>query len=287
MNIKRTRHIFQANPEVVNQDIITVGTEAAVNNQGTIQNITQNVNGEKFLDTYAVTPLPNYEGEEKDVVNNKLSFLDRKLTATRKTITALDSYHIIGDAKTSTDVYAFINSLLPNTSFIVNTPNTVSYAFNNIDYQLKKGDLIYKGLDNNLIYVPALASGYYYPSAFTNPSGNTYELTYSFTSNPPKEGTEQAIGNGEYKNLQASFAIKEEQFTYNQQFALTAKQQKEINVGRALAKPIVYYYYEGERVMFDEDFISNATKDPQDPTLWVTKITIANPSSLTIDVEVR
>ena len=140
---------------------------------------------EYLLDYY----LRNSSMPTGDDMDSKLRYLDRKIEATRKTISSWESYRISAVAAGEEELRQKLGTLQPNTGLVINSLESASININNQSYS--RGDIIFKDLNNQQHHVPSYSGGYYYPSALEEqlntdqePTGS-YILSYAYATSTP------------------------------------------------------------------------------------------------------
>lgn len=121
------------------------------------------------------TTLENFR-DNLDFVNNKLDYVQRRLTY-------YDVYNITATVSKASEFDSAWASLLPNSALVINTTNLNSY---------NRGDVLIKDTTGEQIYIPAQQGGLYFPSSIKK-DGESYELTYSYSSKTPTIGTNQEV----------------------------------------------------------------------------------------------
>lgn len=114
-----------------------------------------------------------YSGE---LLKQDIEYLDQKIDSARKTITQWDFYKIVDVVTESESLQSQINTLLPNTSLVINTP---SFYSNEVKYS--RGDVIYKHTDYSTTHIQAENSGIYYPYRLIPEYNSSNQLTGNYT----------------------------------------------------------------------------------------------------------
>ena len=109
--------------------------------------------------------------------------LNSRINAIHKELTYWNLYKITTSVNTSTELDGVVSSLAPGEACIINT-NT----FTNQDRQYSRGDVIVKLISNEVIHIPSVNNGIYYPAKVEATSG-LYTLTYKFATASPAEGS--------------------------------------------------------------------------------------------------
>lgn len=106
--------------------------------------------------------------------NTYIQELDAHLDALERVNSYWDMIRIADVANSASQIQSKINSLLPNTSLIINT---------NEDSNYKKGDIVVKKYDNSTILIPAGNTITYQPVSLTTDNTNIY-INYQYQPNP-------------------------------------------------------------------------------------------------------
>ena len=145
----------------------------------------QNIYGEAALDIFSHSSLDNFSCSDISGLVNALYFLNRKLEATRKSISFWDAYQIYDTVGDRDEVLGQIANLPVNSSLVSNLRDPFEWI--NADNQTEtvyQGDLFIKDYNGNTHLVHGLSQGSYRPSTTweADPTAsNTYILTYSYT----------------------------------------------------------------------------------------------------------
>ncbi len=124
-----------------------------------------------------------YPGTSKTVFDQNLNLLNSRINAIHKELTYWNLYKITTSVNTSTELDGVVSSLAPGEACIINT-NT----FTNQDRSYSRGDVIVKLISNEVIHIPSVNNGIYYPAEIKAESG-LYTLTYHFATAKPPEGS--------------------------------------------------------------------------------------------------
>lgn len=122
-------------------------------------------------------------GESVSPTSENLSlnveYLDAKLDKTVRENSAYDIYKITDSANSELDIRNKIALLQPNTALVVNT-KAVEYNY---------GDIVIKTEDDRLLTIKAESQGIYKPISIKKKEGATYQITYTFETSLPEEGS--------------------------------------------------------------------------------------------------
>lgn len=230
-----------------------------------IEKIVTNVTADQFcalvesaMQQYArLTTMPT------DDTERAFNYLNAKMAAIRKTITAFDALKIQGTIDDVETANAVITSLDNNASLIVNIN---SFNYGNI--VCRRGDIINKDTTGELHFIKSETSGFFFPSNITNiGETNNIEVTFTYTENPPV--IDESTGPSTVPARNMSFDIEqyseENSYIYGL-FGLLADATDAIEYKTFTkdgitytVEPIVYYYLKDangnfERIMFDYDY---------------------------------
>lgn len=111
----------------------------------------------------------------------ELEKLNQKISQIRKNISYLDLYNITDACEDPQNFAAQTNSLLPNSSLVINCDG---FYFNNDRYET--GDLVLKMANSKIIHIKAQTGGIFYPSSVEVLDSNL-NLTFTFSSSQPLE----------------------------------------------------------------------------------------------------
>lgn len=102
-----------------------------------------------------------------------LSLINQRINGIKKQLSYWDLYKITKQVTDASELDSVFTSLTPGQSCVI---NCLSFIEGDITYH--KGDIVIKMLDGEAAYIPAVASGLYYPSKIyqnaTNGSSNYY-----------------------------------------------------------------------------------------------------------------
>lgn len=209
-----------------------------------------------------------------DNIDSQLRYLDRKIEATRKTVSSWESYRISAVATSEEELRQKLGVLQPNTGLVVNSLESASVTVNNQSYA--RGDIIFKDINNQQHHIPSYSGGYYYPTALdeqcndeNEPTGS-YILSYAYATSAPASLTaesqiptlRQDPLNTPSEQIQINFTPATESGAYGCREAVSRNNsmQAEVTIFDTM-QPIVAWYLttdsstgKGERVYFDEEY---------------------------------
>lgn len=219
----------------------------------------------------------------------QLQYLDRKIEATRKTISSWESYRISAVATGEEDLQHKLGTLQPNTGLVINSLESASIQINNQSYS--RGDIIFKDINNQQHHIASYSGGYYYPSSLDaqrdqqNNETGSYILSYTYATSAPSEKqatlTLTKISQPA-QNINMTITPATEIGSYGISQSIQTQKSSECEYVSNI-QPIVAWYMitdknsgKGERVYFDDEY-----------TISDGKITCANNTNCDLWVEVR
>lgn len=219
----------------------------------------------------------------------QLQYLDRKIEATRKTISSWESYRISAVATGEEDLQQKLGTLQPNTGLVINSLESASIQINNQSYS--RGDIVFKDINNQQHHIASYSGGYYYPSSLDaqknekDEATGSYILSYTYATSAPSLKNSQLTAtklSQPAQNINMAITPATEIGSYG--ISQSIQTQKSIECEYiSNIQPVVAWYMitdknsgKGERVYFDDEYtISNG------------KITCANNTNCELWVEVR
>ena len=225
-------------------------------------NDTQLYTAEYLLDYYL-----RHSFMPSDTTDSKLRYLDRKIEATRKTVSSWESYRISAVATGEEELRQKLGSLQPNTGLVVNSLESASVTVNNQSYS--RGDIIFKDINNQQHHIPSYSGGYYYPTAITEtqPNSGSYILSYAYATSAPTTNSNASLSDSSLdapaQTINITFTPATESGSYGHRGVVSQSNYfpEEITVIQNM-QPVVAWYLtttdvsgKGERVYFDEEYI--------------------------------
>jgi len=219
--LRQATDTFYVTPSGIAQDLLTYKTN----------NIGPNIifEGEQVQEVYAqlVGNLKLKQFSTTTDIQNAFQFLEAKVEVARKTISFWDAYQIKGVLKNDDqDILTSTIAQLPsNSAIIANTQG--SWLNGTATETYYAGDIFIKDYYNRVSRIPIISSGFYYPSKiFTNSGqGNTYSITYTYSSEAPQEPTSStSIGQNASLAKQMTFTgiTESTESAYNKSISLAA-----------------------------------------------------------------
>lgn len=281
---------------------LEIKARITVNNtdqESEIQKEEYKVLAEKLLDSYlrySVMPSNSYVAQ--------LQYLDRKIEATRKTISSWESYRIGAVAENEDELRQKLGTLAPNTGLVVNSLNTAQITVQNKTYS--RGDIVFKDINNQEHLIRSYSGGYYYPTSIRNftttmemqalddnelhtfvvPNG-TYQLEYYYATSIPEATSIGVLSedrlNGPAATIYAPQANADSTgISYGRSEVLAPGEHSSIPLipcADGFLQPVVSWMLSetGERIYFDNEYVID-----QDQNIQTT-----NSTSLSLKVEVR
>lgn len=245
-------------------------------------NDTQLYAAEYLLDYY----LRRSRMPDKDI-DSKLHYLDRKIEATRKTISSWESYRISAVATGEEELRQKLGSLQPNTGLVINSLESASVTVNNQSYS--RGDIIFKDINNQQHHIPSYSGGYYYPTAIipsTGENSGSYILSYAYATSAPTIDSNDSLSGSPLEapaqtiNITFTPATESGSYGYRGVISMNSSLPEGIELFDDM-QPVVAWYLttdktssKGERVYFDEEYtITDGTiqcrNDTSFESLWV------------------
>lgn len=131
-----------------------------------------------------------YQGTDPTVFAKNLELINQRIHSIHKELTYWNLYKITLSVNSSADFERIIAALAPGEACIINT-NT----FTSQGQRYSRGDVFVKTINNELVYVPSVNSGFYYPSLIRyNSTDNVYQLQYSYSTVAPNETSTSTVG---------------------------------------------------------------------------------------------
>lgn len=119
-----------------------------------------------------------------------LELLNDRIYAIHKQLTYWDLYKITTSVNNSSDFEAIVAALAPGEACVINT-NTFTTGLGDSTQSFSRGDVIVKTIDNELIYIPTINSGIYYPAKLSRGTSEnviTYQLDFNYSKTMPSSG---------------------------------------------------------------------------------------------------
>lgn len=220
---------------------------------------------------------------------DQLQYLDRKIEATRKTISSWESYRISAVATGEEDLQQKLGTLQPNTGLVINSLESASIQINNQSYS--RGDIVFKDINNQQHHIASYSGGYYYPSSLdakldnNNKETGSYILSYAYATSAPS--AEQAtLAPTKISQPAQSIDITITPATSIGSYGISQSINTQKSIECAYIpnmQPVVAWYMitdenigKGERIYFDDEY-----------TILDNKITCTNKTECDLWVEVR
>lgn len=234
-------------------------------------------------DLKVASPMTNKDTELFD-------FLNLKMEAANKNLSSWDTYQIYKVIYNTEEFSEALSSLPLSASILVNTEESVLQVG---AWTVQKGDMIVKDRLGQLHHLKGANGGFYFPSSIT-PLGETgiFQINFTYSQQTPTQSTNVVIDEDKdpltqpYTDIKIKFPTVEETDStlgYSGRYTLASKGSQTINYLKESAEtnasniePIVYYYFEGERIIFPSDYTATSSS-----------FTVSNPSNLEITCEVR
>ena len=229
---------------------------ACIDAQNTMQT------AEFLLDYY----LRNSSMPSDDSMDNKLRYLDRKIEATRKTISSWESYRISAVAAGEEELRQQLGALQPTTGLVINSLESATININNQSYA--RGDIIFKDINNQQHHIPSYSGGYYYPTTIepTGANSSSYILSYTYATSAPATKSSSNLSsialNAPAETIMLTFSPATTSGSYGHREAIKTNSglQEGIEMIEDM-QPVVAWYLttnetsgKGERVYFDEEY---------------------------------
>ena len=217
---------------------------------------------EYLLDYY----LRNSSMPTGDDMDSKLRYLDRKIEATRKTISSWESYRISAVAAGEEELRQKLGTLQPNTGLVINSLESASININNQSYS--RGDIVFKDINNQQHHVPSYSGGYYYPTALepTGENSGSYILSYTYATSAPATQSNANLSSisldAPAETINITFAPVTQPGSYGHHEVVDANSglQEGLDLITDM-QPVVAWYLtldetsgKGERIYFDEEY---------------------------------
>lgn len=117
-----------------------------------------------------------YPGHSPEIFARNLELLNKRIHSIHKDLTYWNLYKITTSVNSSTEFESVVAALAPGEACIINTN---SFTSQGVDYS--RGDVFVKTISNEIVYVPSVNSGFYFPSQINwNSETNSYNLKYSY-----------------------------------------------------------------------------------------------------------
>lgn len=147
--------------------------------------------GEVLVQALAHSTLDNFPANWEGL-KTALYYLNARIEACRKTLSAWDAYQIRGSINDGSAINSQLAQLPANSSLIANLDSPTTWTWNNQDIILYKGDILFKDNTGEVHYIKSLSMGYYAPVQITQTTGNNFTIKYRYASDTPAQGSQTA-----------------------------------------------------------------------------------------------
>lgn len=234
--------------------------------------------GEAALDGLAHSYLGDISANEGNIIR-ALLYLNRKIEATRKTISFWDAYQIRDTIRDRDQALGQLAQLPANSSIVSNLRDPFVWVNNQGESEtVYQGDILIKDYNERLHHIKTSSSGFYVPSIPSGGASNTFTINYTFNTvqQPVTPATISYTGGnpGYYKRGYIDAGDDPVMFP-----VITVHSDSD----SGLLTPVVKYFTilddDYEQVIIDINFVIQGGA--------TTKIGISNPTPITLYYEVK
>lgn len=177
--------------------------------------------GEATLDVLSHSTLDDVSADLEGIIR-ALYYLNRKIEASRKTISFWDAYQIKDTIDNRDLALGQLTRLPANASIVSNLRDPFIYGG---DQTVYRGDILVKDYEEQIHLIHTLSTGFYKPINITGAS-NTYQITYKFE-------------NSQSTPVPLNLNVTETQSGYNIQFSLQPGAGHNFSSNGNTATPII------------------------------------------------
>lgn len=245
--------------------------------------------GEVLVQTLAHSTLDNFPASWEGF-KTALYYLNARIEACRKMISAWDAYQIQGSIQDGATIDTQLSQIPVNSSLIANFDTPIKWTLNNEEITLYKGDILFKDHTGELHYIKSLSAGYYAPVQIKSITGtNNFQLVYRYASDTPKDGTATATATEPIttisKQHELPISLSSESNAYELSGTIVAGGQTSAisfvkNNGTTIY-PIVKLFLQSNTTQMEQVFLDTVY------TYTTDTFTISNPTSQTLYYEVK
>lgn len=180
--------------------------------------------GEATLDVLSHSTLDNVNADLEGIIR-ALYYLNRKIEASRKTISFWDAYQIKDTIDNRDLALGQLTRLPANASIVSNLRDPFIYGGNQTVY---RGDILVKDYEEQIHLIHTLSTGFYKPVNLTPVTGsqNTYQIIYQFE-------------NSQSTPVDLSLNVTEDQSGYNLQTTLNPNEHYAFTSNGNDATPVI------------------------------------------------
>jgi len=218
-----------------------------------------------------------YPGANKETFNSNLDLLNKRINAIHKELTYWDLYKITTSVNNSSELEGVVAALAPGEACLINTG---SFTLQNDSYS--RGDVIVKLISNELVKVPSVNNGIYYPAKIEK-ENELYKLTYYYSTVIPQKQSGPEVGLNQEAEMTRTIVFKDLSeatgaYIYGQYLVISSNEVRfdQVFMNEELVYPVIKFFFYNSTSGSREEIGLDYTVTVEN-SQWV--VTLSNPDS--------